>query len=482
MDADSQNPCSPDDLDALSTNLQHVLIRWTGSKRRQAREIVAEFPRRIATYYEPFLGGGSVLYELLGTEIKVDRYELSDACKPLIALWQVIKDDPSGLVEEYGKNWRMLQVSGAAYYREVRRAFNESNDPHLFFFLLRTCRNGLVRFNRDGEFNSGFHGNRPGMNPRKVTALVEEWGRRLASKDVRFSVRDYRAVVAQRGDLLYLDPPYLTEHDEYYFGMIDFDEFFGWLRQQQGDHLLSLNGFSGDDDRRLKVPTELYDDHRLLDIGFDRLNRRTPRLVTESLYIKRRGAATKAEEDVPHQRPPSPIPNQNSKSAEIRALLEATPDLSGPEVVRRLAERGIGVDANLVRVVRHNARKADLWEPRWYEAVCHAVESRLNSMIVGYDRLALPFASEVHVTPLELRALAELVGSGVGQEHLFHLARAMWIVRYARRTGQSASAVEAEIAIRSQESVNSSLVHKPKKSPPPVYDLTEAERAWLEEG
>ena len=76
-------PCSPDDLgppgttdDTTSTNLQHVLIKWTGSKRRQAGQIVAKFPRQIATYYEPFLGGGSVLYELLGSDIEVGRFEV----------------------------------------------------------------------------------------------------------------------------------------------------------------------------------------------------------------------------------------------------------------------------------------------------------------------------------------------------------------------------------------------------------------------
>ncbi len=77
----SPRPDSADDLgpprtdDASSTNLQHVLIKWTGSKRRLAKQIVAQFPRRIYTYYEPFLGGGSILYELLGTEIEVGRFE-----------------------------------------------------------------------------------------------------------------------------------------------------------------------------------------------------------------------------------------------------------------------------------------------------------------------------------------------------------------------------------------------------------------------
>ncbi len=111
MDEDSPRPCSPDDLgrpatdDTTSINFQHVLIKWTGSKRRQAKQIVAKFPRQIVTYYEPFLGGGSVLYELLGTDIEVGRIEFSDICEPLIALWQVVKDDPKGLVEGSSASW-----------------------------------------------------------------------------------------------------------------------------------------------------------------------------------------------------------------------------------------------------------------------------------------------------------------------------------------------------------------------------------------
>ena len=52
MDEDSPRPDAPGHVGATSTNLQHVLIKWRGSKRRQARQIVAKFPRQIATYYE----------------------------------------------------------------------------------------------------------------------------------------------------------------------------------------------------------------------------------------------------------------------------------------------------------------------------------------------------------------------------------------------------------------------------------------------
>ena len=89
----------------------------------------------------------------------------------------------------------------------LRQEFNQSQDPHLFFFLLRTCRIGLVRFNHAGEFNASLHGARPGMAPETVRLILETWGRRLSAKDVDFSVRDYRQITTTAGDLLYLDPP-----------------------------------------------------------------------------------------------------------------------------------------------------------------------------------------------------------------------------------------------------------------------------------
>jgi DNA adenine methylase len=412
----------------------------------------------------------------------VGRFECSDICEPLIALWQVVKDDPGGLVAEYGKHWRMLRLHGAVYYREMRREFNLSNDPHLLFFLLRTCRAGHVRFNQAGDFNGSLLGARPGMAPERVQALALNWHRRLALKDVSFSVRDYRQITTTEGDLLYLDPPYETGEGRHYSGKIDFGELFGWLRKQKSDHLLSLNGFVGDENRMLDVPADLYDRHRLLDNGddpFDRLEGRLPRLVTESLYIKRRFPVQVATSAPLLPEPDTKAPKKDSKSAEIRSLLEMEPDLSGPEVVLRLAERGIEVDANLVRVVKHNARRANQWESRWCEAVCHEVESRLDSMITEHGKTGLPFADEVRLTHDELMTLAELVGSGVSEDHLLHLALALWVVQYARRTGQGTGMIEAEIGRRSQGSETVSFLVPPY---PPVSHLTDEEGARLEGG
>lgn len=209
-------------------------------------------------------------------------------------LWVVVADDPHGLLRKYREMWRKLQEKGEGYYFKVRDDFNRRQDPYLFFFLLRTCRTGLVRFNQAGEFNSGFHGARPGMSPEQVEALLAEWRRRLDGNHVCFCTRDYREVIAKTGDLLYLDPPYENETNRYYSGKIDFAGFFRWLRGQRGDHLLSLNGFLGGENRTIPVPEDLYDEHVQIGNGdnpYDRLNGKATRAVSNSLYVRvrRRG-------------------------------------------------------------------------------------------------------------------------------------------------------------------------------------------------
>jgi len=71
------------------------VIKWSGSKRGQSEKIVSYFPKEINIYYEPFLGGGSVMFQLLNTlDIKVNKYFCSDINGDLIDLWNIIKEKP----------------------------------------------------------------------------------------------------------------------------------------------------------------------------------------------------------------------------------------------------------------------------------------------------------------------------------------------------------------------------------------------------
>ena len=266
-----------------------VLIKWTGSKRRQAAEILKHFPQEIDTYYEPFVGGGAVLHRLLSSDIRVGRIRCSDICPPLIDLWNLIKDDPRTLVRGYEGMWCGLRDGGKDFYYRARETFNRTGNPCEFFFLLRTCRNGLVRFNKRGQFTAAFHHQRSGLSPEKLGPVLADWNQRLRAHDIRFTVGSYDEIRSKGQDFLYLDPPYAPAKDVY-FGKIDFGDFFRWLEQQRGAYVLSLNGFVGDKDCRVSVPEWHYDEHLQLVAGaspYRRLDGREAPLVTDSLYVRR---------------------------------------------------------------------------------------------------------------------------------------------------------------------------------------------------
>ena len=88
--------------------------------------------------------------------------------------------------------WDELGTKGKDFYNEIRRQFNETGDPCQFFFLLRTCRIGTIRFNRKGRLHDVPSLRQAGVHPEKVKAVLDDWHGRLQGRDVQFAVRDYR--------------------------------------------------------------------------------------------------------------------------------------------------------------------------------------------------------------------------------------------------------------------------------------------------
>ena len=103
--------------------------------------------------------------------------------------------------------WGRLRLDGPEYYDKVRAEFNDTGDPCQFFFLLRTCQNGLVRFNKSGKFSTAFHHQRRGTPPEILRSVLTDWSEKLRRHDVQFQVGSYDQVQSREGDLLYLDPP-----------------------------------------------------------------------------------------------------------------------------------------------------------------------------------------------------------------------------------------------------------------------------------
>ena len=149
----------------LETKFKPV-IKWSGSKRSQAPTIIKNVPN-FEKYYEPFVGGGSIAYALAP-----QSGICGDAYSPLIEFWGKVKQEPNKLSESYAMQWQELQDDGHTVFNKVRDRFNLSPNAEDLLFLSRTCVNGLIRFNRNGEFNNALHHTRKGINPKTLHSII----------------------------------------------------------------------------------------------------------------------------------------------------------------------------------------------------------------------------------------------------------------------------------------------------------------------
>ncbi|MGB6329785.1 MAG: DNA adenine methylase [Halarcobacter sp.] len=265
------------------------IIKWSGSKRKIAYDINNMFPENFNSYYEPFIGGGSILYTV--TEHKKIA---SDINKPLIDLWTLIRDNPNELYEHYLNNWQLLNDDNneEAYktFYNVRERFNELYNPADLFFLSRTCVNGLIRFNKQGEFNNSLHYTRKGIHPDRLKNILNDWSSRISNTE--FHNCDYSKSLEylKKGDFVYLDPPYFNTKGMYY-GAININDFLNYLEKLNSlgiRYLLSFDGKTCSKDYTFDIPEELFKKHIYIHTGSSTFNKvidKKQNKVEESVYM-----------------------------------------------------------------------------------------------------------------------------------------------------------------------------------------------------
>lgn len=272
------------------------IIKWSGSKRIQSEQIISYFPKYMGTYYEPFCGGCSVLYQLMVSDEKFARnFVCSDTNPDLIDLWNVIKDNPEELFNEYSKMWSKMQSIDnkgmkRAYFEEIRNEFNRTRNPMLFFFIMRTCTNGIPRYNKHKEFNGTLHLTRDGIKPKRLQPVIMDWSELLNVNEVTFRCCDYKDIFeeVEEGDFLYLDPPYDNTRINRYFGRVAFDDFFNQLRILNTMDIKFVLSFDGKSNGSLVVPIDCYINKVYIDSKNSSFRRTkegmTNKDVFESLY------------------------------------------------------------------------------------------------------------------------------------------------------------------------------------------------------
>ena len=183
-------------------------LKWAGGKRQLVQEIGRLLPPDLSglTFYEPFIGGGALLFEL-----EPARAVINDYNGELINVYRVIKESPEELIGDLERH-----VNTAEYYYKIRGldrgpafgGLTPVQRASRIIYLNKTCFNGLYRVNAAGEFNVPFgRYKNPNIVNAAVIRAVSEY---LNTADVRILDGDYEAALGDisRQSFVYLDPPY----------------------------------------------------------------------------------------------------------------------------------------------------------------------------------------------------------------------------------------------------------------------------------
>ncbi len=186
------------------------VLKWVGGKRQLIKEIAPLVPKDIRSYYEPFVGGGAVLFALQPKKAVINDYNIE-----LINVYKVIKDNPDELISILTEH--ELKNSSEYYYqvREMDRNadYNNLSDTQKaarIIYLNKTCYNGLYRVNSAGQFNSPFGKYK---NPNIVNATtIKALNNYFNSNEIIIESGDYKEslkrIRANTKTFVYMDPPY----------------------------------------------------------------------------------------------------------------------------------------------------------------------------------------------------------------------------------------------------------------------------------
>lgn len=186
-------------------------VKWAGGKRQILDKLKEYVPTEYNTYYEPFVGGGALLFELAPKHAVIN-----DLNQELMNTYKVLCDE-----EKFKKMCRVLNNYEAnhseEFYYEIRNKDRNKNTYNKLsdytraartIYLNKACFNGLYRVNSKGEFNVPY-GKKTKVNTYDGNNLITV-SNYLTMNDIKILNVDYKEALktAKKGDFVYIDPPY----------------------------------------------------------------------------------------------------------------------------------------------------------------------------------------------------------------------------------------------------------------------------------
>jgi DNA adenine methylase len=237
---------------------QNPLLKWVGSKKKQKIFISSKLPKVLNNYHELFLGGASVLLQVLlkvklGHITVLGNIFVSDLNESLINFYKVIQSNLLIFIRFLKKflylyNNLTTIKSKSDFYYKIRDKFNTLSfkfsavkNAVYFYYLNKSCFRGLYRCNKQGEFNVPF-GNYLVLNFNANNFIEFS----ILVRDVFFSVCNYSKYFPKiiKGDIIYLDPPYFgnnifIDYLKERFNYLEFLKFIKKLEEKKFSYILS---------------------------------------------------------------------------------------------------------------------------------------------------------------------------------------------------------------------------------------------------
>ena len=153
-------------------------VKWAGGKRQLLPQIKERMPEKYNKYFEPFVGGGAVTFELLPANALIN-----DINKALINAYRQICNEPGAFLEVVNKFDTEMWEEGKAYYYSLREHYNDKlmraeydiELAALFVFLNKHCFNGLYRVNGKGLFNVPYNNSRKASVDENAIMEISEY-------------------------------------------------------------------------------------------------------------------------------------------------------------------------------------------------------------------------------------------------------------------------------------------------------------------
>ena len=186
-------------------------VKWAGGKRQIIDKLKKYVPEEFDTYYEPFVGGGALLFEL-----SPKHAVINDSNEELMNVYRCLCDE-----EKFKKMCNVLNHYETSHSEEFffevsnkdrsKNAYNRLSDytrAARTIYLNKACFNGLYRVNSKNEFNVPF-GKKLKVNTYEGSNLITV-SNYLTMNDIKILSVDFEEAVkdAKKGDFIYFDPPY----------------------------------------------------------------------------------------------------------------------------------------------------------------------------------------------------------------------------------------------------------------------------------